>query len=72
MKVFIELNAGSSHLWEVTNYDVQKNIDAIQRAITGKPLAFDFVLLIDTKSILEGIDTAADTNVTLSESALLQ
>lgn len=55
MEITINLKTGPNHKEEVTKQDIQKNIDALQRAIDGKPLAFDFVLLSDTKSILEGI-----------------
>lgn len=48
MKITIELR-------NCTNAHVIKNIEAQQRAIDGKSLPNDFVLLIDTKSILNGI-----------------
>ena len=35
--------------------DMDKNIDALDRAISGKKKANDDHLLLDTKSILEGI-----------------
>ena len=34
---------------------MQQNIDALQRAIDGKPLVCDTVGLLSAKSILEGI-----------------
>lgn len=40
---------------DATKQAIQKNIDALQRAVDGKPSSHDFVLMIDTKSILEGI-----------------
>lgn len=55
MEVTIELKAGRAHDERVTKKQIQKNIDALQRAIDGKSLASDFVSLHDTKSILEGI-----------------
>ena len=55
MEITIEIRSGSKHNDMVTKADVQKNIDALSRAIEGKPRASDFVLLIDTRSILEGI-----------------
>jgi len=42
-----------------TKSDMQKNIDALDRAIKGKPRCSDFMLLIDTKSILEAIQNQA-------------
>lgn len=55
MQIIIELKAGQNHRDKVTKRDMQNNIDALQRAIEGNPLANDFVLLLDTQSILEGI-----------------
>jgi len=55
MQVTIELYAGPRHRDKVTKQDIQKNIDALQRAMDGKLLALDFMLLLDTKSILKGI-----------------
>ena len=55
MQVTIELHAGQSHRSKVTKQEIQNNIGALQRAVDGKQLAKDFVLLLDTKSILEGI-----------------
>ncbi|MFA5384171.1 MAG: hypothetical protein WC364_05830 [Eubacteriales bacterium] len=54
MKVTIELKAGSTY-HEPYQQDIMRNIEAIDRAIQGKPLACDMGLLIDTKSILECI-----------------
>jgi hypothetical protein len=34
---------------------INDNIEALNRVIEGKPLCSDFILLIDTKSILEAI-----------------
>lgn len=55
MKVTIDLCAGPTSFRKPTKHDIQKNIDALERAIKGKPLACDMVLLMDTKSILQGI-----------------
>jgi hypothetical protein len=55
MRLTIELLAGPNHNENVTQSDMQKNIDALTRAIEGKPYASDFVLMNDTRSILEGI-----------------
>ena len=55
MKVTIELHAGPDKSEHVISDDIQKNIDAQMRAIRGEGLSHDFVLLIDTLSILEGI-----------------
>ena len=55
MQVTIELAVGANHFKKVTKQAIQKNIDALQRSVDGKPLSSDFVLLLDTKSILEGI-----------------
>jgi len=55
VKVNIELRAGPDYPYNVTKKDIQKNIDALQRAVDGKPFCSDFVPLIDTKYILEGI-----------------
>ena len=55
MRITIELLSGPNHNEFVTQADIQKNIDALTRAIEGKPLVKDFVLMSDTKSILEGI-----------------
>lgn len=51
MIIKIELFEGPNHK-EPTKRGIQSNIDALQRAIDGKSLSMDFVLLIDTKSIL--------------------
>jgi len=55
MKIQIELSTGNSHYPYVTQEDLDRNIEALDRAIEGKSLALDFVLLTDTKSILEAI-----------------
>ena len=39
---------------------IEENIDAIQRAIDGKPQAHDFVLLVDVKYILEELKHQRD------------
>ena len=55
MQITIELNAGPNSSNNVTKADMRMNIDALQRAIDGKSMASDTVLLLDTKSILDGI-----------------
>jgi len=56
MKVTIEIAAGRFPSRDiVTKADVEKNIQAIQRAIDGKPQSQDATLLIDAKYILIGI-----------------
>ena len=54
MDITITLVAGNDN-HTPTKKDLDKNIEALQRAIDGKTLANDFVPLMDTKSILEGI-----------------
>lgn len=39
----------------VRKTDIDRNIAALDRIIQGEALAMDFMLLMDTKSILEGI-----------------
>ena len=53
MFVTIELRTGPRHDPHITKNEIQKNIDALARAIDGKPRAVDFASLTDTKSILE-------------------
>jgi hypothetical protein len=55
MIVSIELCTGPNLDEHVTKKDVQKNIDALQRAVDGEPLSHDFVLLLDTMYIIKGI-----------------
>ena len=54
MKVTIELvnGGGGSNLYKS---DLDKNIICLKRAIDGIPLSSDFIQLIDTISILKGI-----------------
>ena len=54
MEITINLFAGNDH-HHPTKKDLDKNIDALQRAIDGKLLSGDFVPLMDTKSILKAI-----------------
>lgn len=54
MKVMIELRSGHNTS-DVTKRDIQKNIDACQRCIDRRQNCSDDVILINTKSILEGI-----------------
>lgn len=56
MLVEIEIVAGPGHK-DPTREDMQKNIDALTRAIDGKQLANDFILLLDTKSLLVGLQS---------------
>jgi len=62
MKVTIEIDSGNGPYGMVTKADVEKNIQAIQRAIDGKPQAQDSLLLVDTKWILKGIQKECPTN----------
>lgn len=55
MKVIIDLAQSNGPFESVTQRGIQRNIDAQQRAIDGKPLTADVVLLMDTLSILRGI-----------------
>ena len=55
MQITIELRAGNTPFGKPTKAEIQKNIEALERAIDGKPQSRDFILLLDTKSILEGI-----------------
>jgi len=56
MKITIELKAGPHlYLQRSTKRIITKNIEAVERAIDGKPLVCDTNYLIDTKSILEAI-----------------
>jgi hypothetical protein len=55
MTVTIEIRQGRYHDPEVYKEDMQKNIDALNRAIKGTPLCADDILLLDTLSIIEGI-----------------
>ena len=55
MKVEINLVTGSVPYYYPKKRDIDKNIEAIDRVICGKPLVCDRNYLIDTKSILEVI-----------------
>ena len=55
MLITIELKVGMERRDNITKTDVQKNIDAITRAINGKMVSGDVPLLIGTKTILEAI-----------------
>jgi len=55
MNVTIDLRAGPLHRHDITRIDIDKNIEALGRAQTRKQIAADWVLLQDTKSILEAI-----------------
>ena len=53
MKVTIDLRAGPAPYWQKpTKAAIEKNIEAIDRAINGKPIVIDTNYLMDTKSIL--------------------
>lgn len=54
MKIKLELFAGGDH-HPPTKEDMQRNIDAIKRAIKGRKLVVDDMLLIDTEYILRKI-----------------
>lgn len=54
MKVTIEIFAGANHK-EPTKSDMERNIQALDRAIAGEQYNNDFMLLTDTRSILVGI-----------------
>lgn len=55
MRITIELKTGPNHSDYVTKEDMQDNIDALQRAIDNCVSGGDVNLLIDTKSVLIGI-----------------
>ncbi len=56
MKVFIPLELlYGNHRGNPTKEDIQKNIDALQRIVDGKPFCTDSAIQIDTISILKGI-----------------
>jgi len=55
MKVTIHLRAGPHYREEILKSDVQKNIDAIDRAIKNKKIVKDDVLLFDVISVLRAI-----------------
>ena len=54
VKITLELAAGPRGIRRVTKYEVQCNIDALERA-ADKANAVDMVLLLDTASILRAI-----------------
>lgn len=59
MRVTIELKTGARPHRPVQKSDMDRNIEALQRAIDHKPrTALDDQLLIDTLSILEGLKNA--------------
>ena len=56
MKVTIDLTAGPASYWQgPTKNLMDRNIDAVERALEGKPLVCDTNFLIYVKSILSGI-----------------
>jgi hypothetical protein len=54
MNITIELYAGNNSPMP-RKKDIQKNIDAINRAIKGEKTSQDDILLMDTRSILVAI-----------------
>jgi hypothetical protein len=61
MKVTIELRAGGDH-HDPFKEDIDKNLEAMERAIKGKMISGDDVLLRDTASILNGIKMRLTSN----------
>lgn len=55
MMITIRLLEGPRPIHEPTSRGMQRNIDALQRAIDGKPLSSDFAIMRDTMSIIKGI-----------------
>jgi hypothetical protein len=55
VKITLELLSGPNGNDRPTKREIQKNIDALQRSIDGKPQVRDHLLLSDTMSILAGI-----------------
>jgi hypothetical protein len=58
MKVIIELQTGPNHSDIVEPGDVDKNIEALERALNGQMQGRDFILIQDTISILKAIKKA--------------
>jgi len=54
MRVCIEIRHGPNHDYYVSKAEIQKNIDALERA-ADKANAPDSMLIMDTISILQGI-----------------
>jgi hypothetical protein len=54
MNITIQLQAGHNRR-EPTKKDMQKNINALERAAKGKPLGTDLILIRDTQSIMSAI-----------------
>jgi hypothetical protein len=61
MKVTIELRAGRDH-HDPFKEDIDKNLEAMERAIKGKMIGGDDILLRDTASILNGIKMRLTSN----------
>ena len=55
MKVTIDVVQGNYPYEKPTKKGIQKNIDALDRAIDGKPIGCDFQYYIDTKYLLKAI-----------------
>lgn len=55
-KITFNIATGPNHSPSVSKQDMDKNIEALQKVIDGKPLSsVDTTLLMDTQSILTGI-----------------
>ena len=58
MLVEVEIRQGPQHDARVTQQDIQRNIDALRRAASLPGLSgLDYVLVLDSMSILQGIQT---------------
>lgn len=55
MKIEIELRCASYRFAKATKKDIKQYVNAAGRAILGRPLAGDFVLMLSIKSILDSI-----------------
>ena len=55
MKVTVELRTGPHHNPHVTKKDIEGNIEALQRLMDRKERCSDSTLVLDTISILRGI-----------------
>jgi len=55
MSAYVDLATGSNHSPVPGKEDIEKNIAAIRRYLSGKHNCSDYIMLLDTISILEGI-----------------
>ena len=55
MRVEIELRSGPNQREAVRQVDIQENIDALWRCVDGRKTVIDDTLLLDTITILVGI-----------------